>query len=158
MSPTMLSCLLRIILSLVCFPLLGAYGLRWAGRYAMELAAAFGLTKGLAVPFLDVAGAGLGLLIGVYLALALIPSCCQRRDEALRATGDILLVILALLLLTDAVLPVPLAGTGTAAVLPPVTLAVWLATGAATLRLARLRRRGGRVARQVAATGTPDAW
>ena len=158
MPPTMLSCLLRIILSLVCFPLLGAYGLRWAGRYAMEVATALGLAKGLAVQFLDVAGAGLGLLIGAYLALVLIPSCCQRRDEALRATADILLTILALLLLTDALLPLPLAGTGLVAALPPVTLAVWLATGAAALRLAGLRRRGRRGAREVAATGTPDSW
>jgi hypothetical protein len=140
----MLSCLIRIILSLVCYPLLGAYGLRWAGRFAMEALASLSLGKGFLLSMLDIVGAGLGVLAGAYLALVLIPSCCQRRNEPLRATGDILLLILALVLLADAVLPPLTVGSGVGAALPPVTLVIWLATGAATIRLAGLRRYGGR--------------
>lgn len=89
---------------------------------------------------LDYAGAAIGLLVGACFALALVPSVCQRRDPALQATGDVLLLVLVAFFVAALVGAPSLAGTGAAAALPPVSLVVWLATGAATMRLAALRR------------------
>lgn len=136
----MVTCLSRIVLAIICFPLLGSYGLRWAGRSLAEMAALAGLGQSLLVSMLDYAGAAIGLVFGVLFALALVPSACQRRDPALQATGDVLLLVLVAFFVAALVAPPPLAGTGAAAVLPPVSLVVWLATGAATMRLAALRR------------------
>lgn len=137
----MVACLFRFVLALLCFPLLGAYGLRWTGRSLTDMADLVGYGNGLVVSLLDYFGAVLGLVCGVVFALALIPSVCQRRDAALQATGDILLLGLAALFLADVVIPPLTEGSGVAAALPPVSLVVWLATGAAALRLAGFRRR-----------------
>lgn len=140
----MLNCLVRLVLAMVCTPLLGAYGLRWAAGCVRDVLMALGLTKGLVVPLLDYYGAGLGALVGIYLGLQLAASCCQRRDEPLRATADVLLLILTGLFLADALLPPLLANATVSAVLPPLSLVVWLATGAAALRLSGFRRRASR--------------
>jgi hypothetical protein len=146
--PVMVTSLFRVILAVVCFPLLGAYGLRWAGRSVTEMADLVGYGKGLLIPMLDYVGAALGVLVGLVFALQLIPSCCQRRNVTLQATGDVLLLILLLVFLADAVLPPLLTGTGISAALPPLSLVVWMATGAAAVRLAGFRRRESRSRRE----------
>lgn len=140
----MITCLPRAILSLICFPLLGAYGLRWVGHDVLAAADSLRLQPGRLVSLLDYLGAGVGLLVGLVWGLQMVACGCQRRNKPLQATADVLLLGLVALFLLDALLPPLLAGTGIAAFLPPLTLVVWLATGAATSRLCGLRRRDSR--------------
>ena len=136
----MLSRLVRLILAFLTCPLLGAYGLRWAGsalRGLLEMAGAHG---GVLLPLLDAVGSVLGLLLGLIFALQLARCCFQPDPSPVRAVGDAILIVLAVTFVADAVLPrVPGAAPG-AAFLPPASLVVWSAAAAATWSLGRLRR------------------
>ncbi|MEI6502619.1 MAG: hypothetical protein WCP21_16540, partial [Armatimonadota bacterium] len=134
----MLAKLARIILAFACFPLLGAFSLRWVGRYISDLAGMARVESGV-LPLLDLAGAILGVILGLLLAVQIIGCCLQPEVSPVRPVGDNILIILAFALLTDVLLPKVAAGSVVVTWLPPVSLAVWAGCGAATLRLGRLR-------------------
>lgn len=132
----------RIILAFVCFPLLGAYALAWVGAYTADLVALAGVHSPL-LAWLDLAGAGVGGVLGILLAIHIIGCCLQSELSPVRGPGDNILIILAVTLLADVVLPRAMGQTTAAALaqwLPPVSLAVWGGCAAATLSLARMRQ------------------
>lgn len=131
--------LARLFMGLVCFPLLGAYSLRWVGGYLRDLVALAGPVRGLPA-FLDLVGAIIGLALGLILAVQLIGSSFQPEESPVRTTGDSILIILGLTLVVDAVLPRVLPEAGVVEWLPVGTLVIWTACAAATMSLSHLRR------------------
>lgn len=141
----MFACLARIVLSGVCFPLLGAYGLRWLGTLVQEVWVSLGTRPVPAVAFLDLLGSVLGVVAGLVMALVLVASGCQRRNSGVQAAADLSLLVLVLTFLADVVVPAMVPAGGTGELLAPISLVVWMATGAAAVRLSRLRRAAARI-------------
>lgn len=134
----MLAKLARIILSFLCFPLLGAYSLQWVGRYVSDLAGMARVESGLLMG-LDIAGGIVGLVLGLLMAVSLIGCCIQPEVSPVRPVGDNILIVLAFTLLLAVFLPRMLPGP-VATWLPAVALAIWAGCAAATLSLGRMRR------------------
>jgi len=134
----MLAKLARIILAFACFPLLGAFSLRWVGRYISDLAGMARVESGM-LPLLDIAGAIVGVVLGLLLAVQIIGCCLQPEASPVRPVGDNILIVLAFALLADALLPRMLPASLVVTWLPPASLAVWAGCAAATLSLGRLR-------------------
>jgi len=124
----MLAKLARIILALATFPLIGAYGLRWAGASAAQALAA--------------AGVGLPPLLALDLIFAVqIVGCALQPDTSpVRPVGDTLLVMLGFLLILDVVLAKVCGGAEWIRWLPAANLVIWAGLAAATGSLQRLRR------------------
>lgn len=135
----MLSKLARLLLAFVCFPLLGSYGLRWAGSYLHDLVLLVSTARGLP-SFFDLIGAGVGLLCGLLLAVQLVGSALQPEASPVRAVADKILIVLAVTLLADAVIPRVALGSALLEWLAPATLVIWIACAAATMSLSHLRR------------------
>jgi hypothetical protein len=135
----MFSKIARIILAFSCFPLLGAYSLRWVGAYTADLAGMAGVQSA-GLPLMDIVGAVVGLILGILLAIQVVGCCLQPEVSPVRPAGDSILIILALNLLINAILPRVLGQSPVLMWLPPLTLAVWAGCGAATVSLARMRR------------------
>ncbi|MHB8993756.1 MAG: hypothetical protein ACYC63_00730 [Armatimonadota bacterium] len=135
----MFSKLARIILAFTCFPLLGAYSLRWVGAYSADLAGLAGINAA-GLPLMDIAGAMIGFILGLLLAIQVVGCCLQPEISPVRPAGDSILIILALNLVINVILPRVLGDAAAIMWLPPLTLAIWAGCGAATLSLARMRR------------------
>jgi hypothetical protein len=135
----MLAKLARIILALATFPLIGAYGLRWAGASAAQAlaAAGVGLPPLLA---LDLIGGGIGLLLGLIFAVQIVGCALQPDTSPVRPVGDTLLVMLGFLLILDVVLAKVCGGAEWIRWLPAANLVIWAGLAAATGSLQRLRR------------------
>ncbi|MEN6547668.1 MAG: hypothetical protein ABFE07_16670 [Armatimonadia bacterium] len=131
--------LARLFLGLVCFPLLGAYSLRWVGAYLRDLVALTGPVRGLPMYF-DLFGALAGLVLGLLLAVQIIGSAMQPEESPVRPVADNILIILALTLLVDVVLTRALPDSAVIEWLPVVTLVIWTACAAATMSLTHMRR------------------
>jgi len=131
--------LARLFLGLVCFPLLGAYSLRWVGGYLRDLVALAGPVRGLPMYF-DLIGALAGLALGLLLAVQIIGSTVQPEESPVRPVGDNILIVLALTLLADVVLTRVLPDSSVTDWLPVVTLVIWTACAAATMSLTHMRR------------------
>jgi hypothetical protein len=134
----MLAKIARFILAFLCFPLLGAFSLRWVGRYISDLAGMARVESGV-LPLLDIAGAIVGVVLGVLLAVQIIGCCLQPEASPVRPVGDSILIILAFTLLADALLPKLAPESVVVTWLPPVSLAIWAGCAAATLSLGRMR-------------------
>lgn len=138
----MFSKLARMILAFVCFPLLGAYSLAWVGAYTADVVGIAGVHSPL-LAWLDMAGAIIGFILGLLMAIQIIGCCLQSEQSPVRGPGDNILIIVALTLLADVLLPRVLgqpAGAAAAQWLPPASLAIWGGCAAATISLARMRR------------------
>lgn len=135
----MLGRLARLFLGLICFPLLGAYSLRWVGGYLRDLAGLTHQVHGFPM-FLDLFGALAGLVLGLLLAIQIIGSALQSEESPVRPVGDNILIILGLTLLVDVVLTRALPDSALVEWLPVVTLVIWTACAAATMSLTNMRR------------------
>jgi hypothetical protein len=135
----MLAKLARIILAFTTFPLIGAYGLRWVGGFVRDVIATTGVQPP-AVALLDYAGAVVGLLLGVILAIQLIGCCLQSESLPVRPLGDNILIVLALTLLADAALGKVFTGAEWLRWLPPANLVIWSGAAAATASVHRMRQ------------------
>jgi len=134
-----MSKLARLILAFATFPLIGAYGLRWVGGFVREVVA----TTGVHLPvlsMLDYVGAIVGLLLGAILAIQLLGCCLQPESLPVRPIADNILIVLAVTLLLDVLLPRALAGAAWLKWLPPANLVIWSGAAAATASLHRMRQ------------------
>lgn len=129
----------RLILAFTTFPALGAYSLRWLGGYVADLAR----TVGLALPllaWLDLGGMVLGLVLGLWLAVAVSGCALQPPQSPVRPPGDTILIVLGLTVLGALVADRSLPGHPLLVWLPAATLAVWAGCAAATMTLQRMRQ------------------
>jgi hypothetical protein len=154
--------LARFVVAIVTFPLIGAYGWRWAGVFLQEVLAATGVSWGPVQGAFDIVGSLLGLGVGLWCAVQVVGCAFQSRGASVCAAGDFLLIVLGITFVADLVLIAALSGTPAAGFIPPANLAIWCATAAATFRLARLRRslRRQRRLEETADAGPPasDDW
>lgn len=134
----MIGFLSRIILAFGCFPLLGAFSLRWVGGYAADVLGMVHEGGGAALP-LDWVGTGLGVLLGLGLAIQVIGCCLQPESSPVRPVADGILIILAFTLLADVLIPRVIPQASFVSWLQPITLAIWGGCGAATMSLHRMR-------------------
>lgn len=130
--------LTRLILAFACFPLIGAYALRWAGGFLRDVAEMASVHHPL-LAFLDIALAVLGVVLGIIWAVQLVGCCFQPEASPVRATGDTILIVLALTLLTDIVLTRVLPESVIVTWLPAANLVIWASCAAATMSLSRWR-------------------
>lgn len=136
----MLSKIARLILALSSFPLLGAYGLRWAGRFGGEMFSVAGATS----PFimaLDFIGAFIGVVCGLLVALLALACAFQAESHPVRPVADIVLIILGGLLCVDIFLPLLFQEQAWLQWLPPASLAIWMGAAAAVISLYRFKSR-----------------
>ncbi len=136
----MLAKLARIILALATFPLIGAYGLRWAGGFMVQTLGATGvLPRPLMV--LDIVGGIAGLALGVILAVQIVGCALQAESSPVRPAADGILIILGLLLVADVAIVKACGGAEWVRWLPAGNLVVWVSVAAATASLHGARRR-----------------
>ncbi len=136
----MLGKIARLILALTAFPLLGAYGLRWAGRFLGEMLHASGATSPV-VMALDLIGAFIGVLFGLLVALLALACAFQAESHPVRPVADTVLIILGGLLCVDIFLPLLFQEQAWLQWLPAASLAFWMGAAAAVISLYRFKRR-----------------
>lgn len=136
----MLGKIARLILAFTAFPLLGAYGLRWAGRFWGEMLHAAGATSPV-VMALDLIGAFIGVLCGLLGALLALACAFQAESHPVRPVADTVLIILGGLLGLDIFLPLLFQEQAWLQWLPAASLAIWMGAAAAVISLYRFKRR-----------------
>jgi hypothetical protein len=136
----MLARIYRLLLAVICCPLLGAYGLRWACGAGGDLLSVLGINLGHLRSFSDMVGSGAGLMLGLVYAISLTTNAWQTDRSPVRASADVILISLAAILLGNLGLARFAPSAAVVAILPPATFVLWAASAAANLQLSVVRR------------------